>query len=154
MKTPRSAAHQVLSHVPESVSRRFSVPLKISATVLNLPVNSKPEKGFTLIEVIVASIIFIMTAAGLLATISAISRPAAISERELTAATIARGVIERLRKDIDAESWSDSTGNLSIGSHTMTPLTVTGKTFARSYAVTTDASTGGRNISVTVTWDE
>jgi len=114
------------------------------------------KNGFTLVEVIVAAVIFLLSAAGLLATISAMSQPAAQSSREMTATLIGKQVLEELRQDVDAVTWDTVGANLEPAvAHVRPAVLVDGVTYTPTYTVTPDPQgTRGRVVNVTVTWNE
>jgi len=115
------------------------------------------ETGFSLVEVVVATIIFFFFAAGLLATISALSKPAQVSGREIRAAMIAKSVLQDLRKDVDAETWNY--GGLTVGGPYNFPIAPfyggETPTYSASYTVADDPNgSKARKVTVTVTWEE
>jgi len=108
--------------------------------------HSLNKKGVSLIEVIIAALIFSITSAGLFSTFSAQRIATERSQRQLQAAYYARQVLEELRAKVDQQNWDS--GDLSIGTHN-----VTSGIFTASYEVTED-STGLRRVNLTVTWNE
>lgn len=111
-------------------------------------------RAFTLTETIVATMIFVMAAAGMLAVIASMTKPAATSVRELTAVLVGKGILDDLRKDVDAETWGSVGSRLAAGSGpVVADQTLEGVAYNITYNVTADVN-GGRNVSMTVTWDE
>ena len=76
----------------------------------------KNRSGFSVVEVIVAAVIFGIAAAGIFATISALREPAEQSDDRVAAAYAGKEILEELRGQIDASTWN--TGNISLGTHT------------------------------------
>lgn len=110
------------------------------------------QDGFSMVEVIVATLIFAMATAGILATLSALSRPAAESVEDVQAAFIAKEIIENLRSQITADSWKDPSGAFANGSHQQT-ITRGERTYFIVYNVTDDAAgTGAKEVIVNVAW--
>lgn len=114
------------------------------------------KTGFTLVEVIVATIIFLLAAAGLFATISALGKPSSVSEREMRAAMIAKSIIHDLRKEVDSDTWNF--GNLQAGatySAPVTPLFSAEIPYYATYTVEADPlGSRARRVTVNVTWEE
>jgi len=114
----------------------------------------KRKRGFTLVEIVIAAIIFSLVSIGLYATISALSGPAELSTKETTAAFLGKEALERLRLAVNAEVWDDSspaTNPLAPGPHA-TSVPVDGVTYTIQYDVSDDASAGGRFVNLNVTW--
>ncbi len=104
-----------------------------------------------MVEVIVATLIFAMATAGILATLSALSRPAAESAQDVQAAFIAKEIVETLRSQVTADSWVNPSGNFVTGRTYPTSITRDGRTYFVVYNVTDDF-TGAKEITVNVTW--
>ncbi len=108
------------------------------------------RRSFTLVEVIIASVIFIIAAAGVLSTIGLMNSPSLSNSSRITAMTFAKKVADGLHKDVKS---GITAGNLSVGAHGVAadPLF---PGFTASYVVsliTTDTN-GLRKVDVTVTW--
>ena len=116
---------------------------------------SSRNSGFSLVEVIVASLIFTITIAGVLSSIAILKPPAEFSERGVDAADYAQSILENLRAKVDVRTWNDPNDgtltSLSPGAHTGPAVVISGVTYTATYTVTSDA-TGGRQVDMTVTW--
>ncbi len=117
----------------------------------------KTQKAFTIVEVLVAAVIFSITVLGVFSTIAAIRKPAAVSERTLVAAYYGRQVLEDLRAKIDKRDWN--TGLLSTGTHNYGTAIIHGVSYAASYLVenapeATLPAGGLRKVTLTITWTE
>ncbi len=112
--------------------------------------------GFTLVEIIVSSLIFAIAAAGVFATVSMLKQPTNVSSKEVTAAFIGKRILEDLRTQVDANNWN--TGELAIGTHPpltgpTTPVIVNGISYAPSYVVSADSKgTSARKVVLNITW--
>src|ERR1039458_2589495 len=95
--------------------------------------------AFSLLEVLLASIIFVVTIAGVFATLNAVRAPVASRENELAAAVFSKQVLETLRSQTsqnDAVSHFYTCLNgtaancadfaLSVGTHNVTAATLNG----------------------------
>lgn len=112
---------------------------------------SQRRDGFTIVEVVVAALIFAITVAGAMGAVSSLRAPAAASKEDITAAFIGKQVLEDLRSAVDAETWAS--GDLSNGVHTLANMTVGGVTYTPTYTVSDDPSgTQAKKVDLTVTW--
>ncbi len=123
----------------------------------------KKQNGFSLVEVLVASVIFAIAATGLFSTFSPQRVNSDRSERRLQAAYLGRQLLEELRTNVDltpgaqgAPSWADFTCD---GVSHEWPYDLAGnpliddRSGGVDYTCTTDAS-GLRQFSLVVTWNE
>ena len=116
-----------------------------------MTISAAKKQGFTIVEVIVSVIIFLIAAAGIFATISSLSQPAGESNREIAAALVAKQILADLRRDMDMTDWDG--GDLSVGTHPWTAVTVDGVTYTPQYVVETDPQgTDARKVTLTITW--
>jgi prepilin-type N-terminal cleavage/methylation domain-containing protein len=116
------------------------------------------KKGFTLVEVIVASLVFALMVAGIMATITALSVPATESSEEVTAALIGKEVLENMRIAVSSDTFSNifnETGGDSLnGTYTLAPIPSGGKTYTPAYVVRRDSINGAVQVNLTITWQD
>jgi type II secretory pathway pseudopilin PulG len=120
------------------------------------------KNAFSLVEVVVATLVFSLAAAGIIATISALTQPAAQSSREVKAAMLGKQILENLRNSVDAETWGQATSPLSPigGPHNngtydaIFPIPIDGTDYTPTYQVTDDPDTEGIWVNTTITWTE
>jgi len=106
----------------------------------------KSSNAFSMVEVIVAAVIFTLAAAGVLAAISRARAPMSIADERLKAAAYGEQVLANLRSHI---SDGDSLGPyLNDGVH---ELPVSPEGYQTKYIVTTEPS-GERRVDLNVTW--
>jgi len=112
------------------------------------------KSGFSLIEVIMAAVIFSIAAVGLFSTFSVQRESSDRSERRLQAAYCGRQVLEELRAKIDQRNWDS--GYLQEGVHppllsyTLAPPC---DAYLVNYTVA-NVATGGRKVTLNITWNE
>lgn len=110
------------------------------------------HKGFTLVEVMVAGIIFSLATVGIFASLAAIRQPAQLSDKNLVAAYCGQQVLESLRSAVE----DDPVLSISFGTHTLSGATLTpygacaGMTSV-SYTVS-NAGNSARKVVATVNW--
>ena len=109
------------------------------------------KNGFSIVEVIVAAMIFAFVAIGIISMTSSIRPKATISERKVGAALVAKMYLDWLRGKVDASTYND--GYLAVGYH-VNSYTLGSVTYNISYVVTNDTETGGRNINMLINWLE
>lgn len=120
--------------------------------------------GFTIVEVLVASMVFSIAAVGIFSTIAITRKPSAVSERKIAAAYYGKRVLDDLRAKTDARPnvWNGgalgTAGSLpySVGLGT---TTINGTVYTATYTVNdaTPASPGApevRKVDLTITWTE
>lgn len=114
------------------------------------------SSGFTLLEVLLAAIIFVVSVAGIFATLSAVRAPIANKENALVAAVFGKKVLETLRTQVSAGGAAyygictagcncTTVFNLCLGAHSLT-LPVGGFSWP-----TTDLSNNNATLNYTVT---
>ena len=118
-----------------------------------LPLRRKTKKtnGFTIVEVVVAALIFAIAAAGIITMTSRIRPQAAVSEREVGAALYAKHLLGWLRAKVDARTWDN--GVLKTGTYTNW-MEVGGINYSATYVITNDTLSGGRVVDMNIVWDE
>ena len=118
--------------------------------------NNNEDKGFSLIEVIMAALIFAIATGGLFSTFRVQREYSNKSERKLQAAYCGRQVLEELRSKIDQRNWDS--GNLQEGTRTYTFASAPCSAFTAAYTVTNvvinSVTTGGRKVTLNVNWNE
>lgn len=77
------------------------------------------QSGFaSIVEVIIAAIIFTVAAFGIFTSIASMRPEGADSSEKLEAALMAKGKLEEFRRSLSPDSWNS--GDLSIGTRTVT----------------------------------
>ncbi len=115
---------------------------------------SYDKKAFTLVEVIVAAVVFAGAAMLSFAAVGRLKLSENVSVYRLNAALMAKKVLDGLSKDVNAQTWSS--GNLTVGTHggitdpDFPPYKVTDPSPTASYVVSNSGSC--RKVVITVTW--
>lgn len=107
------------------------------------------KSAFTLLEVLLAAVIFVISVAGVFAALGAMRLPVLQKERSLTAAVFGQQALENLRLQVNAQNINPATGNynagnqLAVGAHALAPVTdQNGIQYNMSYTVCCAVSTG------------
>ena len=121
------------------------------------------KRGFTLVEVIVASLILVFTVAGMLFIFASEKAALERAGRRIQAMDFARQTLEQLKNEVRADTWL--TGTISAGTHnTEAFLSLSGYKLgdsfnaAREFTITDidiDSSGGDpdyKSITVAVDW--
>lgn len=110
------------------------------------------ENGFASItEVIVTSIIFVLAAAGIMSTLAMLRPQGGGSTQKIEAAYLGKGIMDDLRKDVDAATWNDANSRLAPGPHNLGQI----NGFTVSYTVTQLPSPSNvRRLDMTVSWPD
>ena len=124
------------------------------------------DSGFSLVEVIVASLIFATVVVGIFATTSAMKKPTVDSDKKLMAAFYGKQILEDLRVRVDQRDWDKCTpatpalsGSLTVigACNPHVPITIFNPTYNTTFTFTyivTDVpgGSGARDVALTVTW--
>jgi Tfp pilus assembly protein PilV len=102
-------------------------------------------KGFSIMEALVASMIFSIGVVGVFSTIASQKNPTSLSDKRVQAAFAAKRYLEGLRSKVDAETYA--TGNLSLGNHNDTSVAP----YNITYQVT-DAGNNARRVDLNIVW--
>ena len=108
---------------------------------------SHRRKAYSLVEVVVASVIFAGSSMFAFAAIGKLKQTEGYSACKLNASLMAKKILDGLSKDVNALTWDS--GNLSIGHHAgLTDIDFPG--YTADYDVS-DAA-GARKVDITVNW--
>jgi prepilin-type N-terminal cleavage/methylation domain-containing protein len=116
--------------------------------------NQKNHTGFSILEVIIATVIFGLVAAGLYASITALRTPVSDTTKKINAALIAKEELEKLRSEVRAENWVSGGALMpSATPYELSPVQRQGVTYYPSYVVQIDPNgSPARKVTMTVTW--
>jgi len=94
------------------------------------------------LEVLLASIIFMISVLGVFATLSAVRQPVLQKERALTAAVFTQQLLEGLRSQVSASNFTANgyNGSLSLGSHGPVSQNQDGVQYNMTYVVSCAAN--------------
>jgi Tfp pilus assembly protein PilV len=110
------------------------------------------RRSFSMVEVIVAAVLFATASAGIFATISYTNHSSGSSgsDARVKAAFLAKMVLDQLNKEVNSSTWSS--GLLSVGDHTW-PAVAGFTGYTATYKVTEpDGPGGARKVVVNVDW--
>ncbi len=116
------------------------------------------HNGFSITEVVVATLIFSLAVAGFFSAVTMLSQPAEVSNEEVTAAYLGKRILDEMRKSVDADpsKWNstDPAQNpLSVGTHAFANVVIDGITYSGSYVMAADTEgTSGRKVTLTINW--
>jgi prepilin-type N-terminal cleavage/methylation domain-containing protein len=116
------------------------------------------HKGFSITEVIIATVIFSFVVAGSISAVSALKKPAYASKEDVTAAYLAKQILEGLRSDVNAENWNSGELNPNGGPgsngvyNNLNAVIIDGITYTPAYQVENDTLTSARKVTLTIDW--
>ena len=126
---------------------------------------SDQQKAFTITEVVVAALIFAIATAGILATATSMRKPATESSEEVTAAFLAKRILDDLRSQLDANSWIQNQtdgGPFEVDMNytfanppslnVLQPVTIGPTTYTPSYTIEADSGSQARKINLKIDW--
>ena len=132
--------------------------------------NHRNKDGFTITEVVVSALIFAIATAGILATATTMRKPAVDSSEDVTAAFLAKRILDDLRSNLDSVTWSQSQTDggpfeenktytlANSGLTLLAPVTIDSGnghtvTYTPSYTVVRDPhGTRARMVNLTIDW--
>jgi prepilin-type N-terminal cleavage/methylation domain-containing protein len=104
------------------------------------------KKGFSIMESLVAAMIFSIGVVGVFAAMSSQKAPSEESDDRIKAALAGKQLLESLRSKVNAADYAANTGELSLGAHN-----VSLGTWTATYTVT-NAGNNVRKVDLTITW--
>ena len=114
----------------------------------------KKKTGFSITEVIMAAVVFSVTAVGIISTVSVLKKPAVGWDRKLVGTYYGQQILEDLRAKVDQSNWADASSPLAVGNHTVASYTAgNGTAYDATYTVT-ELPSGAREVTLTVNWVE
>jgi prepilin-type N-terminal cleavage/methylation domain-containing protein len=119
---------------------------------IKLLINS--NSGFTLVEVVISTVIFTIVAAGLYASVSTLRKPAMDTTKKINASFVGKQILEELRNDVSADTWNNGGPLVPSGTPYVLPdVTVGGITYHPQYIVENDPDgSPARKVTLTITW--
>jgi type II secretory pathway pseudopilin PulG len=79
------------------------------------------DKGIaSIVEVIVTAVVFVIAAAGILSTVAMFRPQGKEASQKIEAAYIGKGIIDDLRRQVNAEDWDNLGSNLAVGTYSAT----------------------------------
>ena len=120
--------------------------------------------GFTMVEVLVATVVFIIAALGIMSTYAAIRTPSTKTDHKLVAALYGEELLASLRNEVDANTWALTQGaggrfDCTNGVTYSGTKSVGGITYNYTYTVTCPSGNPAntddpRSVNLQVTWTE
>lgn len=100
--------------------------------------------AFSMVEAMVAAVVFTIAAAGILTAMSRARHPVANSDQRVRAAAYGKQVLDGLRAGLSTDTWNSVAW--TDGAHD-----ASGPEFNAEYIVTTDAA-GGKKVDLNIYW--
>ncbi len=111
------------------------------------------KEGFTAVEIIVASLIFVTTAASILSILSSLKKPSSKTERKVEAAYFGKSVLDELRAKVSAKTWGQAGTAPGVGTYTTTKTSASGLDYTVAYTIS-NSTASSRKVTLNVTWAE
>jgi prepilin-type N-terminal cleavage/methylation domain-containing protein len=106
------------------------------------------KKGYSLVEVTVAAVIFAVAVAGVFASVASMHQQGTKSGNKLRAAQLSKKVLESLRQQVSANNPAALNSNQGSSTTPLTDADFPG--YGYWYTVTTDAATQVKRVDITV----
>jgi type II secretory pathway pseudopilin PulG len=114
------------------------------------------KTGFTMVEVVVAALVFSLAVAGIFATIASLTNPAEESKEEVAAAFLGKQIFEKWREEVDQGTWDTSNNPISdparvdAGWFDLYTNLIGNTTYTTQYRLDSDSVSGTDAIKVTL----
>ena len=136
---------------PPCVVRQGPVPAFLPVNPMNKLVQY--IHGFSLVEVMVAGVIFSIAVVGVFSSLAAVKKPIHTSDKSLDAALCGQQVLEGLRASVDASNWNEDSSPLKLKPDYAPASVGACVGYTLEYAVT-DAGNGARKVTLTVAFPD
>jgi len=125
----------------------------------------RKEWGFSLVEVMVAAVVFFLVMVGLMSVFIAGSKHIMHARERGTSAQLGKFFIDPLQMDVRQDTWNSNSLDVSATPISFTDQTVNDRLFSGTYTVADGNSsgvnydaalvnTGLRRLTATITWNE
>jgi prepilin-type N-terminal cleavage/methylation domain-containing protein len=117
------------------------------------------SKGFSLVEVMVASVLFSLIMLGLASVFVSAGKQITHTRERMTSAQLAKFFLDPLQFDVRQDTWGTASNGLTLGSGTGTTQSVNNRNFSESHTVTAvgaSESEGSnlRRVVSKISWSE
>jgi len=112
------------------------------------------KSGFTLVEIMVAAIVFSLIILGLVSVFIAASKHIAHSRERMTSAQLGKFFIDPLQAYVRFDTWDDIDNELSVGTKFGEIQIINNRNFSEEHDISVVADTDLRRVTSTITWNE
>lgn len=112
-------------------------------------------KGFSLVEVMVAAVIFTIAVAGVFASLASSRKPTVDTDTSLRGALCGQQILEKFRAKVDWRDWSSGSLVVSGTPYVLSAAALAALPACSGYGASYVVSNGGngaRKVKVTVSW--
>ncbi len=114
-----------------------------------------PDKaGFTLVEILVAAVIFSLVIAGLLGVFSAGNRHLMHTRERMTGSELGKFFIDPMQMDVRQDEWDATNPLRAAGPSSPVSQTINYRNFTSGHTTESVSGTNLRRVITTITWDE
>lgn len=135
------------------------IPILFLTVVLNLgtthslsDIKAMKRKAMTLIEILVASVVFALIISGLVSVFVMAKGYSVHARARTTASQLGKFFLDPLHMDVDQEHWW--TNCVGAGNCPPTTETIDGRPYGATYNVDDVVGTDLRRVTVNITWNE
>ena len=116
---------------------------------------TKQKKGFSLVEVIVASVVFSLVVVGMLSIFDAGNQHIIHTRERMTSAELGKFFIDPLQMYVRFDTWDQvSNGLRAPVTISLTPYTINNRLFTASYDTASVPNTDLRRVTTKIQWTE
>lgn len=118
------------------------------------------KSGFTLVEILVSSVIFALVIVGLLSVFASASKHITHTRERMAGTELGKFFIDSMQMDVRQDTWNSNGLDVSATPVALTPQKLNNRDFSATYIVadgTSDTALVGtdlRRVTTKITWNE
>lgn len=143
--------------MPVIIKKRFFIPLEAKdQRCFKVASGNLSLTGFTLVEIIVATIIFSLVILGMLSVFLAGNKHIIHTRERMSSAELGKLFLDPLQMDVRQDTWNQAGNDLRLSATpvALTPQNVNNRNFSAAYTTTAVGGTDLRRVTTTITWTE
>jgi prepilin-type N-terminal cleavage/methylation domain-containing protein len=133
------------------------IPLKSSkpafCVYLVIPYMGR-KKGFSLVEIMVASVVFSLVVLGLISVFISASKHITHTRERMTSAQLGKFFLDPLQVYVDYDTWNEPGNELALGIRPGVSQSINNRNFTESHNVGDVGGTDLRRVTTTISWIE
>ena len=115
----------------------------------------RERNGFSLVEIMVSSVIFSLVILGLVSVFVSASKHITHARERMTSAQLGKFFLDPLQVYVRYDTWDGGVGNeLEIGTRSGVAQNINNRDFTEEHAVAAVAGTDLRRVISTISWNE
>ncbi|PIQ87958.1 MAG: hypothetical protein COV73_01370 [Candidatus Omnitrophica bacterium CG11_big_fil_rev_8_21_14_0_20_43_6] len=114
----------------------------------------RKRNGFSLVELMVSSIIFSLVFLGLVSVFVAASKHITHTRERMTSAQLGKFFLDPLQVDVRYDTWDQAGNDLVVGSWSGATQVINNRSFFETHDISAVSGTDLRRVTSTISWNE